>query len=218
MHIMFALKLLTSPNVKIVALSSKFSANGLLWNKHLIRLYFNYSENERKGSLKSTPSNAEVNTNVKSWTYYGERAKENAKTASYLGVIVFGIGVTSIMFLAIVEELLTKKSPNSVYSKTLRRCISDQRIEDALGVPIKAYGEESRRGRRGHVAHTSFTKDADNFMQMMFHLQGTRGRANVHLEVKENERGDWEYQYLYVVLDNSMKRTIILEDNYSQIV
>lgn len=68
-------------------------------------------------------------------------------------VIIAGVGVTGIMFYAIFRELFSSKSPNSVYSKALDRCMQDPKIQDALGLPIKAYGEETRRGRRGHVRY-----------------------------------------------------------------
>lgn len=55
------------------------------------------------------------------------------------------------MFYMIFNELFSSKSPNNIYSKALERCIKDPKVVNALGEPIKAYGEESRRGRRGHI-------------------------------------------------------------------
>ncbi|XP_026464169.1 mitochondrial import inner membrane translocase subunit Tim21 isoform X2 [Ctenocephalides felis] len=130
-----------------------------------------------------------------------------------MGVIILGAGVTGLMFYAIFRELFSSKSPNGVYSAALDKCMKDYRIEDSLGAPIKAYGEETRRGRRGHVAHTSYIKDGIPHMQMMFHLQGIRNRAQVRLEVKENESGNWEYRYLFAQLEDYPRTTIILEDN-----
>ena len=77
--------------------------------------------------------------------------KETTKTASYMGVILLGVGVTGIMFYAIFSELFSGKSPNNVYSKALDRVINDTRIQDAIGTPISGYGEETSRGRRRHV-------------------------------------------------------------------
>lgn len=77
--------------------------------------------------------------------------KENTKSIGYLGVIIGGIGITAFMFYMIFDELFSNKSPNSVYSKALDRCIKHPKVTDALGEPIKAYGEESRRGRRSHI-------------------------------------------------------------------
>lgn len=79
--------------------------------------------------------------------------KETTKTASYMGIILIGVGVTGIMFYAIFSELFSGKSPNSVYSKALDRVINDTRIQDAIGIPISGYGEETSRGRRRHVRY-----------------------------------------------------------------
>lgn len=75
--------------------------------------------------------------------------KENTKSIGYLGVIIGGIGITVFMFYIIFDELFSSKSPNSVYSKALDRCIKHPKIIDALGEPIKAYGEMGRR--RSHI-------------------------------------------------------------------
>lgn len=77
--------------------------------------------------------------------------KETTKTAGNLGVILFGLGITGSILWAVCRELFSGNSPNNIYSKALDRCISDQRIQDHLGEPIKAFGEENRRGRRRHV-------------------------------------------------------------------
>lgn len=70
-----------------------------------------------------------------------------------MSVIIAGVGVTGVMFYAIFRELFSSKSPNSVYAQALERCTNDPKVVDALGLPIKAYGEETRRGRRGHVRY-----------------------------------------------------------------
>lgn len=78
--------------------------------------------------------------------------KENTKSAWYLSVIIAGVGVTSIMFYTIFKELFSSDSPNGVYGKAVKRIEKDVDLMEAIGEPLKAYGEESRRGRRGHAA------------------------------------------------------------------
>lgn len=102
-----------------------------------------------------------------------------------MSVIIAGVGVTALMFYAIFRELFSGKSPNSVYAKAVERCLQDPKILDALGEPVKAYGEESRRGRRGHVRHSLHTQNGVNHMRMQFYIQGIRKRGTVHLEVRE---------------------------------
>lgn len=55
------------------------------------------------------------------------------------------------MFYAILSELFSGKSPNSVYTEALKLCRNDQKLADLLGEPIKGYGELTARGRRRHV-------------------------------------------------------------------
>lgn len=53
------------------------------------------------------------------------------------------------------------------------------------GEPIKAFGEESRRGRRRHVSHAVYEQNGRKHMRMQFYIQGIRKRGTVHLEVRE---------------------------------
>jgi len=152
----------------------------------------------------------EVSTSV------AETVKETTKTVSYLGVIIAGVGVTAIMFYAVFSELFSSKSPNSVYSKALDRCLQDTRLVDSLGEPVKGHGETTRRGRRRHTNHIEYEKDGVKHLRMIFYLKGSRNSGTVHLEVKENESGNYEYRYLFVELDDFSRRVIILEDNRGQ--
>lgn len=77
------------------------------------------NNNASKSSIVSSKNNADISADVKP---IGERIKENTKTASYFGVIVFGVGVTGVMFFVIFRELLSSKSPNNVYSDALKVC------------------------------------------------------------------------------------------------
>ena len=38
-----------------------------------------------------------------------------------------------------------------LFQKASDQCVRDPRVQDMLGEPIKAFGEETRRGRRKHV-------------------------------------------------------------------
>lgn len=71
-----------------------------------------------------TPSNSSDRTDVSTDVRpIGERIKENTKTASYFGVIVFGIGVTGIIAFVVFRELFSSSSPNNVYSEALKVCV-----------------------------------------------------------------------------------------------
>jgi import inner membrane translocase subunit TIM21 len=86
--------------------------------------------------------------------------KETTKTASYLGVILAGVGVTAVIFYQVFRELFSSKSPNSVYTTSLKKCCADSRVIDSLGEPIKGFGEETRRGRRRHVRYVHSNTEA----------------------------------------------------------
>lgn len=178
--------------------------------KNDFRRYCKQSEEKTRSSLTNINRKSEVGTPI---TY--KTVKETTKTVSYLGVIVIGIGVTGILFYAIFKELFSSKSPNNVYTAALDKCSSEPRVQNALGEPIKGYGEETRRGRRRHVSHMEYQKDGINYLRMKFYLQGLRRKGTVHLEMKENSSGKYEYRYLFVQLDSHPRETIILEDNRS---
>ncbi|XP_017876422.1 mitochondrial import inner membrane translocase subunit Tim21 [Ceratina calcarata] len=144
---------------------------------------------------------------------FADVVKENTKSAGYLGVIIGGVGVTAFMFYMIFDELFSSKSPNNVYSKALDVCIKNQKVRDSLGEPIKAYGEESRRGRRSHIRHITFMKDNVRHMRMKFYIQGIRRRGTVNLEVQEDQSGKYVYRYLYVLVDDMVQSVIKIEDN-----
>lgn len=60
--------------------------------------------------------------------------------------------------------------------------LQDTRIQDLLGNPIKGYGEETRRRRRQHVAHSIYERNGKKFIRMQFYIQGIRNKATVQLE------------------------------------
>ncbi|XP_067006942.2 mitochondrial import inner membrane translocase subunit Tim21 [Anabrus simplex] len=200
------------PSAKILHSMCRCNIEAMCWaNYSSCRLMYGrrcYStEKENKSSLTEVKSK-EIGAAA---TF--EQVKETTKTVSYLGVIVVGVGVTGIMFFAVFQELFSSKSPNSVYSAALDKCCNEPRILNALGDPIKGFGEETRRGRRRHVSHLLYEKDGINYLRMKFYIQGSRRRGTVHLEMRENDKGKYEYRYLFVQLDDYPRDTIILEDN-----
>ncbi|XP_072168678.1 mitochondrial import inner membrane translocase subunit Tim21-like [Diadema setosum] len=143
----------------------------------------------------------------------GQKFAQTSKDVSYAGIIVLGIGVTGLMFYTVGKELFSSNSPNGIYTNALKLCKNNVQIQDALGTPIKGYGEMTRRKRRRHVSHLEYSQNGVNFMRMKFYLEGPHRKATVHLEMKQNENGRYEYRYLFVELDGYPSGTIILEDN-----
>ncbi|XP_013777324.1 mitochondrial import inner membrane translocase subunit Tim21-like [Limulus polyphemus] len=117
------------------------------------------------------------------------------------------------MFYTIFRELFSGHSPNSVYSDALQLCRADPLIVQKLGEPIKGYGERTSRGRRRHVSHLEYEKDGVNYMRMKFYIEGSQRKGTVHLEVKENKQGKYDYRYLLVDMEGYPPDSVILQDN-----
>ncbi|EDV57866.1 mitochondrial import inner membrane translocase subunit Tim21 [Drosophila erecta] len=181
-------------------------AAAMHWSPHLRQ----EASRDGGGSLQRAQDNTQVSTDVRP---IGEKIKENTKTASYTAIIIAGLGVTCVMFFAIFRELFSSESPNNIYADALSRVVEDPRVQDAIGAPIKGFGETSRRGRRQHVAHSSYERHGKPHMRMQFYVQGLRNKATVQLESRRNAAGKLEYRYLFVQLDHYPRTTIILEDN-----
>ncbi|GBP38615.1 Mitochondrial import inner membrane translocase subunit Tim21 [Eumeta japonica] len=93
----------------------------------------------------------------------------------------------------------------------------DPRVEDALGAPIKGYGEETTRRRRTHVSHAVYEKDGIKHMRMRFYIKGIRNKGIVELDMKQNAYGNYECRYLIVQLDDYSGRTFVIEDNRNEL-
>ncbi|XP_033626777.1 mitochondrial import inner membrane translocase subunit Tim21-like [Asterias rubens] len=143
----------------------------------------------------------------------GRKVVQAGKDASYMGIVIVGIGVTAIMFYAIGRELFASSSPNAVYTKAYKLCSKDDEIIEELGQPIKGFGETTRRGRRRHVSHLEFEQDGVKHMRMKFYIQGPKRKGTVQLEVQQGKTGRFDYRYLFVEMDGYPHRTIVLEDN-----
>lgn len=135
-----------------------------------------------KSNELTKSSRTELDTEVKP---LGEKVKESTKTASYLGIILVGVGITGSLFYAIFNELFSSKSPNNVYTQTVKKCLAEPRVVDKLGSPVIAYGEETRRGRRQHPSHVVYEKDGKKHLRMKFYLQGSAHKGTVQLEMAE---------------------------------
>ena len=144
---------------------------------------------------KDTSNNRQVSTS------FAEKAKSNAKTGGYGLVIIAGLGVIGTVVATILkvlpahfstniiftesQELFSSNSANSLYDKAVQDCITDNRVQDKLGEPVKAFGEETRRGRRNRVSQMKYQDNlGKNGIRIQFYLQGVRNRATVELDAR----------------------------------
>lgn len=113
-------------------------------------------------------------------------AKEGVKTASYATVIIIGVGVTCVVLYVIFKELFSSDSANNIFQSASEKCINHPKVQDILGEPIKAFGEETSRRRRRHVAQLHYQDEQGHKgLRIQFHLQGLRKRALVEVDARE---------------------------------
>ena len=147
-------------------------------------------------------------------TGFAEKAKEGAKTVSSVGVIAFGLGVTGIILYTVFNELFSGSGPTKLFQKASDQCVRDPRVQDMLGEPIKAFGEETRRGRRKHVSFLEYTdEEGRKGIRVKFYLQGVRKRATAHLDAREDSSGQLVTRFLLVQADDLLRTSIVVEDN-----
>ncbi|CAG9771689.1 unnamed protein product [Ceutorhynchus assimilis] len=176
--------------------------------------------------LKSTGTRSEItpsasskesaiDTNVKP---LGERVKETTKTTYNALIILVGLGVIGGLGYTIFSELFSSKSPSNIYKKAVDKCIESTQVSDKLGYPISSHGHETRRGRRQHVTHAFYVdKEGRKHIRMKFHLKGTSHSGTSHVDMVENDKGKYEYRYLFVEVDDMFKSVIIVEDNRNKL-
>ena len=80
------------------------------------RRWYDQQRSAKQSSSLAESKDGSANIPAK---HLGEKIKENTKTASYMGIILLGVGVTGIMFFAILRVLFSSNSPNSIYTKAL---------------------------------------------------------------------------------------------------
>ena len=91
----------------------------------------------------------------------------------------------------------------------MNQCQSFDKLVDLLGEPIKAFGEESRRGRRTRISQMPYQDtDGKKGMRIQFYLQGSRNRAVVEVDARENESGSMETRYIIARLLGCQTSTI----------
>ena len=157
---------------------------------------------------------AEVKNNELQTETIGQKAKENVKTASYGMVIVVGVGVTCVVLYTVLKELFTGDSPTALFQMASEKCVEHPQVQDLLGEPIKAFGEESRRGRRRHVTSLSYVdENGKKGIRVQFYLQGLRKRGTAQIDAREGEDGHFKTRYIVVTADDLLRTSVVVEDN-----
>jgi len=177
------------------------------------RHFLTSSQNNNKEATKSVIESSRQSTNQLQ-TSFAEKAKDNAKTASYGMVIVVGVGVTGIIAYNVLKELFSSNSPQALYEKAANLCKEHPKVQDMLGEPIKAFGEESRRGRRNRVSSLLYQdEEGRKGVRLQFYLQGRRARGTAQLDAREDSSGKMQTRFLLVTVEDFLRNTIIVQDN-----
>jgi len=143
----------------------------------------------------------------------GQKVQQVGKDATYTGIIIAGVAITGLMFFAIGRELFSGQSPSGVYSKAVKLCNNSEKVRDAVGEPMKAYGEMNSRGRRLFVRHSEYEANGIKRMRVQFYIEGPQNKGTVHVDMKQDDRGKYQFDYVVLELDNFPQRVIVVEDN-----
>ena len=172
-------------------------------------LFCSTSIHKDKNNDVTEVKNNEIQTETR-----GQKAKENAKTASYGMVIVVGVGVTCVVLYTVLKELFTGESPTALFQMASEKCVEHPQVQDLLGEPIKAFGEESRRGRRRHVTSYPYVDEhGKKGIRVQFYLQGLRKRATAQIDAREGEDGSLKTRFIIVTADDLLRTSVVVEDN-----
>jgi len=117
------------------------------------------------------------------------------------------------MFYAIGRELFSGQSPSGIYSRAVKLCQKNEQVKDAVGEPMKAFGEMNRRGRRRFVSFAEYEQEGIKGMKVQFYLEGPLNKGTVHVDVKQDDRGKYQFDYVILELDSYPRQLVIVEDN-----
>ena len=110
--------------------------------------------------------------------------------------------------------MFSSGSANNLYDRAVQKCQEHDKVCDLLGEPIKAFGEESRRGRRNRVSQMAYTdNDGRKGIRVQFYLQGSRNRAVVQVDAREDEAGVMVTRYILVQVEDWLRNTVVVEDH-----
>ena len=96
----------------------------------------------------------------------------------------------------------------------MKACTDHEKVQNLLGEPIKAFGEETRRGRRTRVNQMNYQdKDGRKGIKIQFYLQGVRNRAVVEVDAREDSAGNMATRYIIVQVEDLLRNVVVVEDN-----
>ncbi|KAI4497277.1 hypothetical protein M0802_007761 [Mischocyttarus mexicanus] len=143
-------------------------------------------------------------------TDFVEVVKQNTVSAGYLVIIATGLTLLVYIGYSLLNELFSSNSPYGIYSRALKCCQKDTKVLDALGEPIKVYGEGRRR--RNHFSHGLYEENGNVYLKLKFYMEGVRRKGIVYVEAK-NVSGNYELTRIYMKLDDILGSVLIINPN-----
>jgi len=139
-------------------------------------------------------------------------ARERAKDAGYSVIIIIGFGLLVGAFYSLFRNLFSSHGTTVLFNKAVADCLAHERVTSILGKPIKAFGEETRRGHRGHIPayHYIDPQSGRKGVRIRFYLQGVRRRGSVQLDAREDSKGKMQTRFLIVQIGYD---TVVVVDN-----
>jgi hypothetical protein len=138
------------------------------------------------------------------------------KQTSYTGVIVAGLGLTSVLFYLVGAELFSKSDERIVYDLALDRIRGVDQVVELLGEPVVGVVEQSgRRGRRSLSQQLKLDvregfSGGEKTAFMRFPVTGSVNEAWVNVWVKQRGTNRWQIEHINVELPSGKR--IVVED------
>ncbi|KAF9348591.1 mitochondrial import inner membrane translocase subunit tim21 [Mortierella sp. NVP85] len=168
------------------------------------------SHNSNSGSQRPHGAALAHSTERKQWKDLTtpEKVVTATKTTTNYAVIAAGVVLVGAIGYAIVSELFGSNSDTHIFGDALEKVRHNEKLADVLGSPVKGYGEpSSSKRRRNRRIHSQVVLDAGGkeHLLMRFYVEGPDNEGTAHLEMIKNQRGDWEYKYLFVDIPGGVR-------------
>ncbi|KAF9927580.1 Mitochondrial import inner membrane translocase subunit Tim21 [Linnemannia zychae] len=113
-----------------------------------------------------------------------------------------------IIGYAIVSELFGSNSDTHIFGDALEKVRNNEQLKEIIGSPMMGHGEPSsskrRRNRRIH-SQVVLDQSGNEHLLMRFYVEGPNNEGTAHLEMLKDERGNWEYKYLFVDIPGGVR-------------
>ncbi|TPX41612.1 hypothetical protein SeMB42_g01891 [Synchytrium endobioticum] len=155
------------------------------------------SSKNKPGTAKKKMSMKDlVSTDGLKWTDMtsAQKVVHSAKTASYTGVVAFGLSLFATLMFLLTSELFGSHTASAIFSDALEKIRDNQKVKDLVGEPIAGHGDHTgTRARRSKVINhviTEATDQAPRKMYVRFYIHGTKSHGTVHCNMVENPATD----------------------------